>query len=343
MAPSPIRARPGSPNRPVSRIGSFGSLDRSFDGFDEQRPLSSCSMTSLGTVAWSVQADDAPLQLSGGWLRVDSAVDMAGDAVGPYYAHPNKRLSQFEEPEVVRTQNKLSLELVKAAKAGSASDIDTLLKQGAEVNGTDPMGISPVMKAATFGNLDALTRLLAEGPDLTLCNEDGRNALHLAVFWGRCLCGGDGGCVGALTRAGEMRNQMDDAGEFPVDLSCRALPPANGHPLPRFPQTEELRQIQKQVQAMTKWVSRLECCSINTEDFDALFDNPFVITHAIPITMRFVGTFLTVEFVVAGGDCAAGAGGGERFRVEGEGLHFRNGRAELRRCIAACPDQQRNS
>jgi hypothetical protein len=297
-------------------------------------------MTSLGTVAWSVTADDAPLRLSGGWVRVDQAVDMAGRATTPYYAHPSKRLSQFEEPEVVRSQNKLSLELVKAAKAGSAAEIDALLQKGAEVNCADPMGTSPAMKAATFGNLDALTRLLEEQPDLTLCNEDGRNALHLAVLWGRCLCGGDGGCVGALIRAGCARNQMDDAGEFPIDLSCRALQPTNGQPLPRFPQTAELRQVQKQIQAMAKWLSFLKCASINTDDYDALFD---VCPHATYRCLWYLGLFCDRLLVTLGsvrGDGAAGGGGRERLWCEGESVHVRNAGERLGRGHAARQDRQ---
>ena len=241
----------------------------SFGG--EGRPLSSASMTSLGTMAWSMVGDEAPRRLEGGWLRVDQPFDLTGRPTTPYYAHPQRLVSQFEEPAEVLSKRKISMELVRAAKAGSAAEIDKLLSEGADANFVDPMGVSPVMKAAQIGNLDALNRLLEETPDLTLVNEDGRNALHLALYWGQCLGDDQGGCVGALVRAGCARNHLDHNGEFPVDLMCRALVP-------------QPKVHTKRMKLLAPLRASLNCRAINTSDFDEIFDDsedPFVVQEKL--------------------------------------------------------------
>lgn len=246
------------PSRPVSREGSF-----------ESRPLSSASMTSLGTMSWSMIGDDAPRRLSGGWLRVDQPFDLSGEPQPAYYAHPQKLVAQYAEPEEVLAQRKLSMQLVRAARTSGADAIDKLLNEGADVDFTDPMGVSPTMSAAQAGNLDALKRLLKESPDLTLVNEDGRSALHLAVLWGQCI-GEENGCIGALVRAGCSRGATDYAGQFPVDLMCRALTQPKMH--------------KQRMKLMAPLKSLLNCRAINTSDFDEIFedsDDPFVVQEQL--------------------------------------------------------------
>jgi len=213
--------------------------------------------------------DDAPRRLEGGWVRVDQPLDLTGQPQAPYYAHPQKLVAQYEEPDEVVAQRKLSMQLVRAAKASSVEAIDKLLSEGAEVDFSDPMGVSPTMAAAQAGNLATLKRLLEESPDLTLVNEDGRSALHLAVLWGQCI-GDEGGCIGALVRAGSSRGALDHAGKFPVDLMCRAL--------------TQPKMLNKRMKLMVPLKRLLNCRAINTNDFDEIFDdsdNPFVVQEQL--------------------------------------------------------------
>lgn len=231
--------------------------------------MSSASMTSLGTMSWSMVGDDAPRRLDGGWLRIDQPFDLSGQPQAAYYAHPQKLISQYEEPDEVVSKRKLSVQLMHTAKAGSADEIDKLLSDGADVDFCDPMGVSPTMAAAQAGNLDALKRLLEESPDLTLVNEDGRNALHLAMLWGQCV-GDDGGCIGALVRAGCSRQDLDHAGKFPVDLMCHAL--------------IQPKVLKRRMKRMAPLVPSLNCRTINTSNFDELFDeseDPFVVQEQL--------------------------------------------------------------
>lgn len=213
--------------------------------------------------------DDAPRRLEGGWVRVDQPLDLTGQPQAAYYAHPQKLVAQYEEPDEVVAQRKLSMQLVRAAKASSAEAIDKLLSEGAEVNFSDPIGVTPTMAAAQAGNLATLERLLEESPDLAQVNEDGRSALHLAVLWGQCI-GDEGGCIGALVRAGCSRGALDHAGQFPVELMCRALTQPKMH--------------KKRMQLMAPLKGLLNCRAINTNDFDEIFDDsndPFVVQEQL--------------------------------------------------------------
>jgi hypothetical protein len=151
----------------------------------------------------------------------------------PYYANPKTQATQFDEPSELhahreatgwRSTTELGQELVRAAESGGAEDIDRLLLQGAKVDAQDPVGVSATMKAAMAGNTAALARLLEDKPDLSLTDSEyGRTALHLAALWGHCVGDPPGGCVGMLVRAGADPEDLDGAGEKPIDLCCREL------------------------------------------------------------------------------------------------------------------------
>ena len=161
-----------------------------------------------------------------GWVKVTPA------AGAPYYAHAKTQATSFTEPQELREHRAHNMELVHAS---TAEDVDRFLFAGAELNCQDPMGVSPVMKAAMLGNCPVLERLLEEKPDLSLREaETGRTALHLAVCWGHCvnmrirkgeLEKTPGGTVGALIRAGCSLEDPDGNGETVLQLSCRALEP----------------------------------------------------------------------------------------------------------------------
>ena len=153
-----------------------------------------------------------------GWVLVSPAEG------APYYAQLRTQKTQYDEPRELRELRQLSLDLVRAAEAGGAEDIDKLLVQGAALNAPDAAGVTPVMKAAMFGNTRALVRLLEEGPDLS-CRDTkhGRTPLLWAVVYGQCVGDSLGGCVGMLIRAGANPEDVDSAGQRAMDLCCLAL------------------------------------------------------------------------------------------------------------------------
>ena len=59
--------------------------------------------------------------------------------------------------------------------------IAEVLQQGADVNGTDPEGFTPLMYAANLGLLDNVKTLLDHGADATLKSARGDTAYSLAV------------------------------------------------------------------------------------------------------------------------------------------------------------------
>ena len=157
-------------------------------------------------------------RLALGWVLVSPAEGAS------YYAQPRTQKTQYDEPRELRELQQLSLELVRGAEAGGAEDIDKLLVQGAALNARDTAGVTPVMKAAMFGNTRALARLLEEGPDLS-CRDTkhGRTPLLWAVACGECVGDSLGGCVGMLIRAGANPEDVDSAGQHAMDLCCLAL------------------------------------------------------------------------------------------------------------------------
>ena len=75
------------------------------------------------------------------------------------------------------TQNLLSY----AEHPDFLDDMRALIKEGADVNATNIYGDTPLMIAATEGNVKAICLLLAEGADTSKRNCDGDTALSLAA------------------------------------------------------------------------------------------------------------------------------------------------------------------
>ena len=70
--------------------------------------------------------------------------------------------------------------LQEAAKQGSLADVKQHLQRGADVDGKDQSGYTPLMAAAINGNLDGVKVLVDQGADVNARAEDGNTALELA-------------------------------------------------------------------------------------------------------------------------------------------------------------------
>ena len=71
--------------------------------------------------------------------------------------------------------------LLFAAREGCLACIDVLVGAGADVNGTTPDGISPVVLALINGHYDVAARLVEAGTDPNLVDYTGRGALYAAI------------------------------------------------------------------------------------------------------------------------------------------------------------------
>ena len=141
--------------------------------------------------------------------------------------------------------------LMKVAQAGEANIddvlmmdlIDLFLGSGANVNAVNKLGMTASMYAAYTNNARALEQLLAHGADTSLQNNDGDNALSLAIkneasdvlatfghatISEKMLCSaaqeGDVACVSALISKGIKVNQANKEG-----LTALVLAALHGH------------------------------------------------------------------------------------------------------------------
>ena len=68
-----------------------------------------------------------------------------------------------------------------AIRANDLARLNAVLAQGANVNGKDNQGITPLMFAAWVGSPEAMTALLDHGADPNLTNSAGSTALMMSV------------------------------------------------------------------------------------------------------------------------------------------------------------------
>mmetsp|Transcript_7688 Transcript_7688/g.22803 ORF Transcript_7688/g.22803 Transcript_7688/m.22803 type:complete len:312 (+) Transcript_7688:172-1107(+) len=72
-----------------------------------------------------------------------------------------------------------------AAKAGDEATVARLLDDGADVDGRDARGITPLGVAVGFNKLSVVKALLAGGADVALTDARGNTPLHYAAGYGR--------------------------------------------------------------------------------------------------------------------------------------------------------------
>ena len=71
--------------------------------------------------------------------------------------------------------------LQDAAKAGDVEAAQKLIEGGADVNGKDKRGITPLGVAVGFNKIAVVEELLARGADVEACDPKGNTALHYAA------------------------------------------------------------------------------------------------------------------------------------------------------------------
>jgi len=98
-----------------------------------------------------------------------------------------------------------------AAKAGDLAKLKAGLANGADANGHDPMGITPLSWAAMTGQTEAVQLLIKQGADVNAPNRDGNVPLHGAAFFGQAEI------VELLIRHKADVNLRSDKGETPLD------------------------------------------------------------------------------------------------------------------------------
>lgn len=76
----------------------------------------------------------------------------------------------------------MSTELVEAVRSGDAGRVQQLLAVGADANGHDSDGATPLMLAAHAGDLAMVKVLLAAGADMNASDERGWTALAKAAY-----------------------------------------------------------------------------------------------------------------------------------------------------------------
>ncbi len=118
----------------------------------------------------------------------------------------------------------------RAVRAGDHGKVEALIKEGAQVNGTDAGGVTPLHRAARNGDSQMVRLLLSYRADPTLRTKDGWNALHLAAWYGNNravkLLLANGATVNSRTPAGWNLLHMAAMQGMPslVDIALRSWP-----------------------------------------------------------------------------------------------------------------------
>ena len=90
--------------------------------------------------------------------------------------------------------------LIRAARRGDLSRVETLLDQGADVKAKDNEGVTALMTAALEGHSAVVNTLLQRGADVNAKTKEGNTALCEAAW------GGHAGIVQALLDEGAYVN-----------------------------------------------------------------------------------------------------------------------------------------
>ena len=99
------------------------------------------------------------------------------------------------------------------SREGHSSVVRTLTEAGADVNGQDNNGTTPLMKAANWGHDQVVHELIKAGASVTAKNNKQQTALHIAISssWGCHFS-----VVKALIEAGADVNEQDKGGTTPL-------------------------------------------------------------------------------------------------------------------------------
>jgi uncharacterized protein len=97
--------------------------------------------------------------------------------------------------------------LIEAVKAADHDAVAELLKQGADVNGTEPDGTTPLMWAAYAGDAELVAALLEAGAQVSAANDYGASAMTEAAV------AGDAAIIELLLEAGADASSANPEGE----------------------------------------------------------------------------------------------------------------------------------
>jgi ankyrin repeat protein len=111
-------------------------------------------------------------------------------------------------------------DLFHAALAGNSARLESLLRQGLDVNGATPSGRTALMAASYNGNLRIVKLLLNYGADVNLKDKNGNTALMDAVRFT------DAQLVKTLIAAGADVNAVDSQGLTILARAKHITPPA---------------------------------------------------------------------------------------------------------------------
>ncbi|KAG2491882.1 hypothetical protein HYH03_009834 [Edaphochlamys debaryana] len=108
---------------------------------------------------------------------------------------------------------KLIANLHDAAKHGDVEAAQRLLEEGADANGLNDRGISPLGVAVGFNRLDLVKLLLEKGGDLAFRDPKKNTLMHYAAGYGRMAI------AKALIAAGAELDSPNEAGQTPAEVA----------------------------------------------------------------------------------------------------------------------------
>ena len=103
--------------------------------------------------------------------------------------------------------------ILGASRSGNLLTLNSLITEGANVNGRNRNGTTPLMIAAAYGHDRAVDLLIEKGANVNCANEEGTTPLMFAVR------GGNVRCVRSLILAGADLTLCDGAGMTALTLA----------------------------------------------------------------------------------------------------------------------------
>eukprot|EP01086_Lenisia_limosa_P017737 TRINITY_DN9161_c0_g1_i1.p1 TRINITY_DN9161_c0_g1~~TRINITY_DN9161_c0_g1_i1.p1 ORF type:complete len:136 (-),score=26.69 TRINITY_DN9161_c0_g1_i1:41-448(-) len=111
-------------------------------------------------------------------------------------------------------------EVIECAKMGDVENLKQLLKEGNNVNERDELEYTPLIWAASAGNLPAVQFLLSAGADINAANSNKDSALHCATSRKR------NEVAKCLLSHKEIKQSANRQGKFAKDIALSLRCPA---------------------------------------------------------------------------------------------------------------------